>query len=104
MPVFQSPHWRRGVLSLYRSILVTHRRVLNAEQRALGDRVVREEFHAHKSTDEGKASEFLRSWVHYIQVLHGGKLPPLFSDSQLKQLAELRSRIVKNTKEPSDSK
>jgi len=107
---YQSAHWRRGVLSLYRSVLVTNRRMLNSEQRALGDRVCKQEWHAHKGKDvtEAQAREFLRSWVEYVEVLHRGKLPPLdttlFSNQQLQQLAELRKKIVDGGSRKPDEK
>eukprot|EP00760_Papus_ankaliazontas_P000860 PhM_4_TR10284/c0_g2_i1/m.57118 len=99
---FGTPHWRRGVRSMYRAILVTHRRVLNDSQRALGDRVVKEEFRKHMAVDEAKAQAFLSSWIPYLEALHKGRIPALdtslFSDNQLRQLGELRKRIVHGDK------
>eukprot|EP00759_Apiculatamorpha_spiralis_P010967 PhF_6_TR1818/c0_g1_i1/m.2945 len=94
-----SNQWRRGVLRLYRSILVTHRVVLNEQQRLLGDRVVKQEFHAHMNvTDERVATEFIRSWLEYVDVLRKGRLPKidmsLFSDKQLHKIAEMRKKLV----------
>ena len=60
-------------LTLYRNILRAHKR-LPIAQRQLGDLYVKEEFKAHKTTDNPLyIVGFLTSWQDYLNLITKGK-------------------------------
>ncbi|CCH46455.1 Acetate non-utilizing protein 9, mitochondrial [Wickerhamomyces ciferrii] len=60
-------------VTLYRKILRAHK-LLPKEQRELGDLYVKDEFKAHKSTDNPLyIVGFLTSWQEYLQLITNGK-------------------------------
>ncbi|KAL4887192.1 hypothetical protein BJY04DRAFT_213146 [Aspergillus karnatakaensis] len=90
-------------IPLYRRILRVHRRKLDPEMRILGDSYVKNEFRAHRSTENPlHIIGFLTEWQLYAQKLEGdawigekldkGKLDKM-SDQQLGQLYELMQAI-----------
>jgi len=60
---------KRHVLSLYKNILLTHRRVLPIDLRELGDKFVQAEFKYHKKVNSQQANQFINSWKEYLQKL-----------------------------------
>ncbi|GAB0494542.1 hypothetical protein MMPV_005836 [Pyropia vietnamensis] len=91
---------RREVFNLYRSLLRIHAAVLPAEQRALGDRYVREEFRAHKDVSPTQADAFMKTWQEYWVHLARSRGGPIgrdldkdttqaLSDEQVAKLDEL---------------
>ncbi|KAL5343612.1 hypothetical protein BJX70DRAFT_352993 [Aspergillus crustosus] len=90
-------------IPLYRRILRVHRRKLDPEMRILGDSYMKNEFRAHRSTENPlHIIGFLTEWQLYAQKLEGdawigekldkGKLDKM-SDQQLGQLYELMQTI-----------
>lgn len=87
-------------LGLYRAILTTHRRVLPATHRALGDTYVKAEWRLHKQAKPQQASQFLTEWTRYLveletQPVLGAELKPeqvrALSPEQQEKLSQLRT-------------
>ncbi|KAL6074609.1 acetate non-utilizing protein 9 [Balamuthia mandrillaris] len=60
---------KRAVLSLYRSILRTHKKRLPYEMRMVGDAYVKEEFRLHRNATPHHAAQFLGTWKDYLVTL-----------------------------------
>mmetsp|Transcript_52250 Transcript_52250/g.130158 ORF Transcript_52250/g.130158 Transcript_52250/m.130158 type:complete len:111 (+) Transcript_52250:96-428(+) len=99
---------KSSMLSLYRSVLRIHRRVLPQEMKELGDKYARSEFKAHKSAKIGQVKQFVQQWKEYVYTLDiqaqkgafgrdldGSKLDKMSDEQkdQLKQLEEESRRI-----------
>ncbi|KAF2799496.1 ACN9-domain-containing protein [Melanomma pulvis-pyrius CBS 109.77] len=99
-------------IPLYRRLLRTHRKKLQAEERILGDLYVKAEFRAHRDVENPvQIIGFLTEWQFYAQALEGdswkeeklerGKLDKM-SDQQIGQLYELMQAIRKKELEEND--
>ncbi|KAL5120352.1 hypothetical protein ACEQ8H_001642 [Pleosporales sp. CAS-2024a] len=108
----QAPAVLLPPIPLYRTILRTHRKRLDAEQRILGDAYVKSEFRAHKDIDNPvQIIGFLSEWQMYAQTLQGdgwrgekmdkGKIDKM-SDQQIGQLYELMQAIQKQSQDEAD--
>ncbi|KAK5712144.1 hypothetical protein LTR17_018099 [Elasticomyces elasticus] len=90
-------------IPLYRRILRSHRKHLNAQMRLLGDEYVKAEFRAHKSTDNPvHIVGFLSEWQRYAQMVEGENWAgekmdktkvDKMSDEQIAQMYELMQAI-----------
>mmetsp|Transcript_549 Transcript_549/g.1580 ORF Transcript_549/g.1580 Transcript_549/m.1580 type:complete len:121 (-) Transcript_549:35-397(-) len=96
-----SPASLRGLL---RTILRTHKRMLPAEMRSLGDKYVRKEFQDMKAvTDAQQLLKFQNAWHSYLRDLHTPNLDQKIgrdldvevlqsmSDDQKTKLVDMRS-------------
>ncbi|MCJ1248496.1 acetate non-utilizing protein 9 [Trapelia coarctata] len=96
-------------IPLYRRILRTHQKHLDAEMRILGDQYVRSEFRAHREVENPvHIIGFLTEWQMYAQKIEGDswkgerldvrKIDKM-SDQQLGQLYELMQAIQKKERD-----
>jgi hypothetical protein len=59
-------------LALYRSLLRSHRKRLDTEQRIVGDMYIKQEFRLHKNVENpAQVIQFLSSWQKYLEQLEG---------------------------------
>lgn len=85
-------------LTLYRKILRAHKLLPDA-QRQLGDLYVKEEFKAHKSTDNPLyIVGFLTSWQDYLNMITNGKwMDNSLTSEQLNKMSPDQVNQVSNT-------
>jgi hypothetical protein len=99
----------RDFVALYRQILRVHKVKLPGPLRGMGDSVVRDEFHKHKSAAPKYLPAFYQEWKQYLDMMAGrvddmspgvsGELSPdtlkAMSPEQKLQLEKIRSSIEK---------
>ena len=100
---FRSDEWAHAMLNLYRQVLKSHQIYLaNEQQRELGDKFVKAEFHRHKGANVKYASIFYKGWADYVAQLEGGvtqrdltkEEAEMLNDEQKGRLTDLRRHVV----------